>query len=162
MGYENSAFPHTSGTSYNHYGPRGTEKGVASGGELHGSGAVREAVIYISGDDFGGTTSFDSRLVIPAGAIVQEVFYEVTEAFTLGNADNIFSIGTNGSEATNGVTITQPDVAGSGQELVGDLNGTWAAALAADTAVGVAVSGTAAGVTAGSGKAKVVIRYSKF
>jgi len=147
---------------FNHYGARGTEDGVVSGGELAGGeGSIKEAVIYITGDDFAGGTSFDTQLSILAGSFVQEAFIEVSEAFTLGNADNIFSIGTNGSEATNGITIANPDVVGDTQEMVGDLNGTWAAALAADTAVGVAVSGTTAAVTAGAGKAKVVIRYRK-
>ena len=59
MGFENSAFPLTSGTAYNHYGARDTEAGgVLSGGKLPGEeGAEKEAVIYITGDDFAGTTS---------------------------------------------------------------------------------------------------------
>lgn len=157
MGYE----ANTGLGVFNHYGTRDTEAGVVSGGDVHKSGSIAEAVIYITGDDFAGGTSFDTQLVIPAGAFVQEAFIEVSEVFTLGNADNIFSVGTNGSEATNGITIANPDALGSTQEMVGDLNGTWAAGLAAATTVGVAVSGTTAAVTAGSGKAKVVIRYAK-
>ena len=34
--YENNAFPLTSGTAYNHYGQRGTEDGVVSGGNIFG------------------------------------------------------------------------------------------------------------------------------
>jgi len=161
MGYENNTMNLASGSAYNHYGKRGTEDGVVSGGSIHKDGIVQEAVVYITGDDFGGTTSFDTRLTLPAGAVFRDAVFEVGEAFTLGNADNVFSIGTNGSEATNGVEIANPDVAGTTVDSTG--GGTWVptAALAADTAVGVAVSGTTAGVTAGSGKAKVVIRYTK-
>lgn len=159
--YENSAFPLTSGSSYNHYGQRGIEDGVVSGGEVHGSGVEIEKVVYITGDDFGGATSFDTQLTIPAGAIFREAIFEVDEAFTLGNADNVFNIGTNGSEATNGVSIANPDATGTTIDATG--GGTWdpTAALAADTAVGVSVTGTTAGVTAGAGAAKVVIKYSK-
>lgn len=159
MGYENNAFPLTSGTAYNHYGARGTEDGVVSGGELPSAGVEKEVVVYITGDDFAGTTSFDTQLSIPAGALFKEATFDVSEAFTLGNADNVFNIGTNGSESTNGVSIANPDATGITQDTSGA--GTWAAALAADTAVGVSVTGTTAGVTAGAGKAKVVIKYVK-
>ena len=39
--------------------------------------------------------------------------------------------------------------------------GTWAAALAADTVVGVSVTGTTPAITAGSGAAKVILRFRK-
>ena len=160
MGYEDSAFPHVTGSSKNHYGIRDSEAGVASGGELHGQGgATRDVTVYITGDDFNGTTGFDTELLIPAGAIFELATFEVSEAFTLGNADNVFNIGTDGTESTNGVSIANPDVASTTQDTSG--GGTWAAALAADTAVGVSVTGTTAGVTAGSGRAKVVISYTK-
>lgn len=146
--------------TFNQYGPRGTQDGVVSGGELHGQGgASRDVVVYITGDDFAGGTSFNTQLEIPAGTIFEKATFEVTEAFTLGNADNVFNIGTDGSESTNGVAIANPDVAGTTQDTSGA--GTWAAALAADTSVGVSVTGTTAGVTAGIGKAKVVISYTK-
>lgn len=159
MTYENNAFPLASGTSFNQYGPRGTEDGVVSGGQVHGNGVIQEKVVYITGDDFDSTTSFDTQLTLPAGSFFKEATFEVTEAFTLGNADNVFNIGTNGSESTNGVSIANPDATGVTQDTSGA--GTWAAALAADTAVGVSVTGTTAGVTAGSGKCKVVLRYTK-
>ena len=158
MGYESN----TGLGVFNHYGPRGTEDGVVSGGELAGGeGSIKEGVIYITGDDFDGGLNFNTQLILPAGSFVQEAFIEVSEAFTLGNADNIFSVGTDTSEATNGITIANPDATGNTQEMIGDLNGTWASALAADTTVGVACSGTTASVAAGAGKAKVVIRYRK-
>lgn len=159
MTYENKAFPHTSGTSYNHYGKRGLENGVVSGGALPSTGTEYEAVVYITGDDFAGATSFDTKAILPKGAIPIEGIFEVNEAFTLGNADNVFYIGTNGSESTNGVSIGDPDIAGVSEDTT--VSGTWANPLAADTAIGVSVSGTSASVTGGSGRAKVVIRYRK-
>jgi len=145
---------------FNQYGTRGVEDGVVSGGELHGQGgSTFEKVVYITGDDFDGGTSFNTQLTLPAGSFPIEAVFEVGEAFTLGNADNVFNIGTDTSESTNGFAIANPDVAGTTKDTSGA--GTWAAALAADTAVGVSVTGTTAGVTAGSGTAKVILRYTK-
>ena len=156
MGYE----ANTGLGVYNQYGPRGTQDGVVSGGEVHGQGGTTfEKVVYITGADFNGTTSFNTQLILPAGAMPIEAVFEVTEVFVLGNADNVFNIGTDGSESTDGFAIANPDVLGATKDLTAA--GTWAAALAADTAVGVSVTGTAAAVTGTAGKAKVVIRYTK-
>lgn len=155
MGYESN----TGLGVLSHYGPRETEVGVASGGEVHGSGSIFEHVIYITGDDFDSGTSFDTQLVIPAGSLFKEALFEVSEAFTLGNADNVFNIGTNGSESTNGCQIANPDTASVTTDTSGA--GTWAAELAAATTVGVSVTGTTAAVTAGSGKAKCILRFFK-
>ena len=144
---------------YNRYGVPTTEDGLLSGGSLPQTGALREAVVYITGDDFDGGTSFNTQLDLPAGSFPQEAIFEVSEAFTLGNADNVFNIGTDTSESTNGFAIANPDTASVTTDTSGA--GTWAAALAASTSVGVSVTGTTAGVTAGSGKAKVIIRYYK-
>lgn len=141
------------------YGTRDTEQGIASGGEIHGAGAEIEKVVYITGDDFNGGTSFNTQLTIPAGAFPIEATFEISEAFTVGNADNVINIGTDTSESTNGFSIADPETAEVTKDTSGA--GTWAAALAADTAVGVSVTGTTAAITAGSGKAKVVIRYTK-
>ena len=144
---------------FSSYGPRGTEDGVLSGGQVQGVGVEFEHVVYISGDDFNGTTSFDTRLTVPAGSILRSALFDVEEVFTLGNADNVFSVGTNGTEDTNGVDLAEPDALGVTEDTSGA--GTWAAALAADTVVGVLVTGTTASVAAGLGKAKVVLRFAK-
>jgi hypothetical protein len=168
MGYETSSFGNANGGNVTEevhasYGQVETESGgVFSGGFLSGDmSSEKEATIYITGDDFAGATTFNTALTLPAGSIFREAIFDVTEAFTLGNADNIFSIGTDTSEATNGVAIANPDATGVTIDVTG--GGTWVAtaALAADTVVGVAVSGTTAGVTAGAGKAKVTIKYSR-
>ena len=146
-----------------HYGLRDTEAGVVSGGNVAGNGGtVKEAVVYITGDAFNGTTSFATDLVLPAGSIVVNCVTEITEAFTVGNADNIFSIGDSADPAANGFAVAQPDVAAIEIDATGGGTYVPTAALAADSAVSVLVSGTAAAVTAGSGRARVVIRYSRF
>lgn len=144
---------------FNSYGPRGKQDGLLSGGQVQTSGTEYEAVVYIKGDDFNGGTSFNTQLTLPAGAFPIEAVFDVEEVFTLGNADNVFNIGTDTSESTNGFTIANPDTASVTVDTSGA--GTWGAALAADTAVGVSVTGTTAAVTAGSGIAKVIIKYRK-
>lgn len=168
MSYETSSFGNAAKSNvtldvHASYAKVETESGgVFSGGFLSGDKASeKEATIYITGDDFAGATSFNTALTIPAGSIFREAIFNVTEVFALGNADNVFDVGTDTSEATNGVQIANPDVLGV--TIDGTGGGTWVAtaALAADTVVGVSVAGTTAGVTAGSGKAKVTIKYSR-
>lgn len=141
-----------------HYGPRGVEDGLLSGGKVQAVGTEFEAVVYITGDDFGGTAGFNTLLTIPAGSFLTDATLEVEEVFTVGNADNVINVGTDTSELTNGVQILDPETAAVTKDAG---NGTWAAALAADTVVGVSVTGTTASIAAGSGKAKVVLSFTK-
>lgn len=161
MSYENNAFPLTSGTAYNHYGPRGVQDGLASGGQLHGNGAIEEKVVYITSADFAGGTSFDTRLTIPAGAKFLEAVCEVTEVFALGGTTPTINVGTNTSEGTNyGIELSEANAEALGTYYNSTGAGTWGAVLAADTVVGVALDGTTPTVGSG-GAAKVVIRYIK-
>lgn len=145
----------------NHYGPRDTQDGVASGGELAGGeGSVKEAVIYIKGSDF-SSGSFDTRFTIPAGAKFLEAQAEVTEAFALGGTTPTINVGTNGSEGTNyGIELSEANAEAAGTYYNATGAGTWANPLAADTVIGVALDGTTPTVTS-AGEAKVVIRYVK-
>lgn len=162
MTYENKAFPHTSGTAYNHYGKRGLEDGVVSGGALPAVGGAHQAVVYITPDDFDGGTSFDTRLILPKGAFITATFVEVTEAFNMGGTTPVINVGANGSEATN--YACQITDANASAEATYEYSpaGTFAgASLAADTAIGVALGGTSP--TAGTtGAIKVVINYEKY
>ena len=96
MGFENSAGIGV----YSSYGPRETQQGVVSGGDLPGNGAIKEAVIFIRGDDF-TAGSFDTQLSIPDGAKFLEAYVEVTEAFALGGTTPTMNIGTSGSAGTD-------------------------------------------------------------
>jgi hypothetical protein len=142
----------------NFYGPRNTTEGWV--GNMKTEGAVEQLVFVITGDNFaGGTTDTVLEGTIPAGAKVLDVYTEITDAFTIGNADNILEIGTAGSVATNGVELSADlDATGLYADVPpATINGTWANQLAADTAVGAIVSGTTAAISAGT--AKVVITY---
>ena len=153
MGYESN----TGLGTLSRYGVSGTQKGVASGGHVRKAGVERELVIYIDGEDFNGATSFDTQYTLPVGAVVTGAICEVTDAFTLGNADNDIYVGTNGSEGTNyGMQILNPAAATVTTDAPG---GTWASPITTAVTVGVLVSGTTAAASAG--KAKVVIKYDK-
>lgn len=160
MGYENSAFPHTSGTSYNHYGTRGVQDStVLSGGKVHGSGSEQELVIYLNGDEFAGAAvAVATSGTLLAGSVVIGATMEITSTITMGNADNDITVGTATSSATNGIDFD--NLAGAVGTYSHDaINGTWAAPLAADTIVEFDVSGTTPSMD--GGQAKVVIRYTK-
>lgn len=158
MSYETGALNDSSGTN-NQYGPRDTQdSAVISGGEIEGGGAARDYVLYFDGDEI-GTADYDTNLTIPAGSVIVAAVLEITDAITMGNADNDIEFGTNGSIATNGVQFDNTTGA-VGTYAVTTYNGTWAqdAVLAADTAVSVLASGTTAGGTGGKGKLVVTTR----
>lgn len=158
MGYESN----TGLGVVNHYGARGTQDGLAGGGELAGGeGAVKEAIIYIKGTDFGAGTSFDTRFTIPAGAKFLNAQAEITEAFALGGTSPTINVGTNGSEGINyGLELSEAQAEATNPVYNATGAGTWASPLAAAAVVGVALDGTSPTVTS-AGKAKVVIRYIK-
>ena len=101
---------------------------------------------------------------IPAGSIITAAYFETTEVFVLGGTTPALEVGTSGSEATNGVTVTEAQLETVGaDDITAALSGTWAAgvALVADTVVGVAFSGSTPTAVSGSGKARVTVVYKK-
>jgi len=158
MGYES-----TSGLGVkNHYGQRGTQAGVASGGQLHGvGGAEFEHVIYITGDDFGSGTAFNTELTIPSGSSLVEAYAEITEAFALGGTAPTINVGTDTSESTNfAIELSQAQAQAVGHVYSTTSGGTFSSPLTADTAIGVALDGTSPTVTS-AGKAKIVMKFLK-
>ena len=144
----------------NRYGPVDTQEGVLSGGVLRTAGKVNDLVIYIRGEDF-ASGSFDTQFTLPAGSIFIDAAAEVTEAFALGGTTPTINVGTNTTEGTNyGIELSEAQAEATGTYYNATGAGTWAAPLAADTAVGVALDGTTPTVTS-AGEAKVVIRYQK-
>ena len=140
----------------NHYGPRSTGEGAGVVGTV---GREVELSIDLTEDVITNGAPLLSTVEIPAGAIIEKAYLSVTTAFTFGNADNVIDVGTDTSEATNGFTIASTDADTAGTvDLTSELSGTWAAPLAADTEVGIALSGTTASAT--GGVAKVIIKYN--
>ncbi len=145
----------------NHYGERGTQDGIAGGGDLPGNGAIKEAVVYIKGEDFGSGTSFDTQYSIPDGAKFLEAYAEVTEAFALGGTTPTMNIGTSGSAGTNyAIELSEANAEAVGEYYNATGAGSWGSPLTAAATIAVELDGTTPTVTS-AGKAKVVIRYIK-
>ena len=102
-------------------------------------------------------SSFSGKL--PAGARVKDVIVTVNSAATLSTGGATIDIGTSGSVATNNVEIVDTAAEAAGTYFLSDstvnLNGTFAAELAADTTLAIAVS---AGTWTG-GDIDVTIQY---
>lgn len=135
---------------YNVYGPRKTDEGRA--GKINTSGVVHELEVSFRGDSYSTVTA-----TIPAGAKVLDGYAKVDEVFVLGGTTPTINVGTSGSAATNGVSISEAQAEALGSY---DLTpaGTWAAVLAANTTVAVELGGTSPTIT-DAGEIKVVIRY---
>lgn len=141
---------------HNHFGPRDSGK---TQGVNRTAGAVRELIIDFDGEMVGAAGFPLIAPKLPAKAIIEDVYLEIFEAFVLGGTTPAIEFGTEGTEATNGVTITKAQAeAVAAYDLTSALSGTWAAPLAAETTVGIALSGTTPTVT-DAGRGKLVIRY---
>ena len=161
MGYETAPFGNQGANVLtdvnNHYGTRDTGKTV---GVSKTEGFVQELTLYVDGDMVGAGAYALLAPTIPAKAIIEDVYMEVTEAFVLGGTTPVIDVGTEGSEATNGFTITEAQAEAVGMyDLTGALAGTWAAGLAAETTVGLLLGGGGSNTVTSAGKAKIVIRY---
>lgn len=163
MGYERSPFGDGTNVTtdvHNHYGPRDTGKTV---GVEKTYGAKREMVLDIDGDMLAAGEFALLSPKLPAGSRVLNAYVEVEEAFVLGGTSPTILVGTNGSEATNGVVVTEAQAEAVGvYDITSALAGTWdsAAGLAAETTVGLAMGGTSPTSTS-AGKARVVVEYYK-
>ena len=166
MGYEQTPFGDGSsagsgnvlGTVSNHYGRRDTGGTV---GTLKTEGAKKELVIDLTGESL--NQSAGPVLVsptIPKGAKITSVYLEVSEEFALGGTTPAVEVGTQGSEATNGVTLNEAQLEAVGTyDVTSALSGTWASIFTADTLVDVALSGTSPTVDKGKGVGRVLINY---
>jgi hypothetical protein len=154
MGYEN-----TSGLNVRtFYGPMSQTEGTE--GSIRTEGSIQELALVVTGAHVvGAGAAFDpTRAYLPAGAKVKEVLVNVQEVFSVSaGASNEINIGTQGSEATNGVPIPEASLEATGIYVITSFDGTWANQLAANTQIGLADSGGGTWTTAG--KARVVIRY---
>lgn len=140
----------------NHYGQRDTGKTV---GTVYTAGNVRELSLDIDGDMVGNAAFALLAPTLPAGAVIKEAYVEVSEAFVLGGTTPVINVGTEGSESTNGVDVSEAQAEAVGTyDITSTLAGTWAAPLAAATTVGISLSGTSPTVT-DAGKMRMVLRY---
>lgn len=139
----------------NRYGPFLTPDGAA--GNFKTSGVENELVIELSGKNINDDVISG---FLPAGAKPIEVYVEVKTVFVVTGTTPTLEVGTDGSEATNGFSISEAQLEAVGTYVITSFNGTWATRLAAATTVSAALAGTTPVVT-DAGEARITIRYAK-
>lgn len=143
------------------YGPRDTG---GTAGVIKTEGAMNELTIDLDWEVLSEQAFVQTyaKPYLPALSRVTQVFLETEVAFTLGGTTPGVSVGTAGSEATNGVDITEAQLETVGfYDISSTLAGTWAAAggLTAKTNLGVVLTGTTPTFTNRVGRARLIIRY---
>lgn len=142
---------------HNHFGQRASGD---TNGVTRTAGFQKELTVDLTGTLVGEGFPLEAPF-IPAGSKIIKVYFQVKEAFALGGTDPVIEIGTEGSEATNGVTITEAQAEAVGTyDITSALSGTWADDLTAKTLVGIVLDGTSPTVTE-AGKARLVVEYIK-
>lgn len=150
MSYENSAGLGVT----NHYGPME----IGGVGSYNVDGVMKELVIDINEDVISGDIPRDV-VTIEAGALIVAAYWDTRDVFTLGGGTPTVLVGTDGSEVTNGLVVSEAIAEATGNaDVSATLTGTWAAKLAAETTIGVALGGTTPTST-GTGQARLVIQY---
>lgn len=143
----------------NQFGPRDVGGTV---GVLKVEGMDEELVIDFDGTFFNDGFVGSRNFVLPAGAVIKDVFMDVEEAFVVSGTTPALEVGTAGSEATNGFTVTEAQLeATASVNLTSALSGTWdaEAPLAANTTIGFVLSGTGTPAVTDAGKARITIRF---
>lgn len=148
MAHENKA---GLGGVHNHYGPRST--GTSVGVETSG-GSSNSLSLYFTKETLQDT--FIPPVVLPLGAIVKDIYLTVDEAFT---GLTSLSVGKEGAEATDGVTLTAAELAAVGgfnlpTAGVGEFGVDAAGGLSAPTKLGIVVTGTPT-----EGQATLTVEY---
>lgn len=139
--------------------PLGQQAGVN-----HSDTAVTEITMTITGEqlvrDAATNDAFLRAVQLPVGAVISDIIVQVKQAFVLGGTNPVIAVGTEGSEVTNGFSITQAQAQAVGTYTGYTKNGTWNAPIAAAANVGVALGGTTPTVTS-AGVLDVYIKYTK-
>lgn len=140
----------------NFYGPRTALEGL--GGHVKTEGAKKQLVLEFSGKNINDGV-MDSIEILPANALIVAAYADVEEAVTMTGTTPTILVGTDGSEVTNGLVISEAQAeAASVYDVSGTLTGTWAAGLTSDTTLSVVLGGTTPTIT-NDGRIKVVIEY---
>lgn len=158
MAYENKA-----GLGVNNqYGARSTGGGV---GLEHGYNSTHTLRIDLTGDSVNDAVAgFVPPVVIPKGALIKSIRLRVDEAFNITGTSPTVLVGSAGSVATNGLVLTEAELEAVGTKVPASAGaGTWSTTsttgLAAAAKVAFALGGTTPVVTAGVGKATLIVEY---
>lgn len=144
---------------FNQYGPRSTGNAV---GTDHTQNAVHELSLEITGTSLNDSL-FLPPYVIPKGVRFTRATLVVDQAFTLtGTTPTVQFGGT--APATNGITLSAANLGSvASLDVSASLAGTWATNSAAGTTAAekctLALGGTTPAVTAGVGKASLLLNY---
>lgn len=149
------------GAPHNEFGQRKTGQQI---GVNHSDTANTEITLTITAEqiqrDALTNDGFLLSTIIPVGAVITRAIAQVKTAFTVTGTTPTFSVGTEGSEATNGVTLTQAQMQAVGTTVL-TLNGTWASPIAAALTIGMALGGTTPVITGSAGQIDLFISYIK-
>jgi hypothetical protein len=153
-GFENSAGIGVS----NYYGQRITGQTV---GVEHSDDSVHQLSIGFTGTSL--NNAFLPPVVVPKGASFKRAILRVDEAFTLGGTSPTVIFGGT-APATDGIILTQAELQAIGTKTPASTGtGTWAQNSATGTTaaqkVAKALGGTTPTVTAGVGKATLILEF---
>ena len=143
----------------NFYGARETGNSI---GLEHGEDSLHRLSIAFDAATLNGT--FLPPVVIPKGASFRSAVLRVDEAFNLTGTTPTVIFGASGSEATNGIVLSEAELEAIGTKVPASTGtGTWAQGSATGTTVaakvGKALGGTTPVVTPGVGKATLVLTF---
>lgn len=145
----------------NQFGPRDVGGTV---GVNKVEGMKEELVIDFTGEMFNDSAYANlNPFVLPAGAVITAVYMDVEDVFVTGGTFTALDIGTSGTEATNGFSVTSGQLEATGSvNLTSALSGTWdaEAPLAANTTVSFVLTGAGASLT-DAGKARITILFDR-
>lgn len=151
MGFENTAGLNV----HNHYGPRDTG---GSAGVEHSKDSIHQLSVDITPASL--NDGFVPPVYMPKGAKVLRYLLVVNKPITLTGTDAKVLIGTEGSEATNGIAITAADLSAQGTVAPETPSlGAWGtdSAFLSASKVGVVLgSGT---TVSGTGDARLIVEF---
>lgn len=143
----------------NYYGARETGNSI---GLEHGEDSLHRLSIAFDAATLNG--SFLPPVVVPKGALFRSAVLRVDEAFNITGTTPTVIFGAAGTEATNGIVITEAELETIGTKAPASTGtGTWAQASTTGTTaaakVGKTLGGTTPAVTGGVGKATLVLTF---
>jgi hypothetical protein len=152
MGFENN----TGTNARNFYGPRTQFEGVT--GEAPSAGMVKERVVTFTGKNV-NEASDTFFATLPKGAKLFKAVVDTNEVFVLGGTTPEIFVGTQGSESTNNVALTEASMETTEVTESTDFSGTWAAEIQEETVISVAVGGGGSNTISDAGVARVTLFY---
>ena len=147
-------------TVANHFGQR-SRLDEESQGIINTEGVSNELVVDIDAATITAAAFLLQAQALPAKAKITRVLWETREVFVIGGTTPTLRVGTAGTVATNGVSVSEAQLEAVGlYDITAALGGTWANQLAARTILGLAMAGTTP--TNGTvGRGRMVIEYVK-